>query len=173
MDGKAEATIKYKIIVISLIVAIVISAAVLVRLIIASINNQSFFGSLSYSYSTQTIPPTTYSIEIDTTTKKLRGEFYHSCSAVDCDSGTTTYVIDLTDDEYDKIRYLWDDEDARELLSSAIESICRGDKIMYNSFENSYETDRAGYDEMDQNQDGKISNREFGDRFLDYIIAEN
>lgn len=124
---------------------------------------------LKYEYFDNYIPGETYTIELNKETKELKGEFYHACSAVDCDGDRYNYTVTLTDEELTKILKLWNYKDE---LSPILECICENNMIMYNSFEESFEESIEEYNAMDINSDGKISSREFGNRWLDYAIEE-
>lgn len=123
-----------------------------------------------YTYTEHYIPPVTYKIRINKITKILNGEFYHSCSAVDCNSSTYKYSIKLTKDEYEKIMKLWNE---KETLSPILESLCENDKIFYKSFEDSYEDSVEDYNKLDLNSDGKITSRELGNQMLIDAINKN
>ena len=124
-----------------------------------------------YSYRDY-FPGVTYKIRINKITKVLYGNFYHSCSAADCE-GTTykyKYSVKLTNDEYKKIMMIWND---KKSLSPILESLCENDKVFYSSFENSFEDSIEDYNKMYTNSDGKITSREFADNWLDIVIEEN
>ena len=122
-----------------------------------------------YTYEDHTIPGNKYKIKLNTITKELKGEFHHYCSFEDCETSIYKYSITLTKDEYKKIMKLWND---KEMLSSILETLCENDKIFYNSFEDSREENLEDYNKLDLNSDGKITSREFGNRWLDYAISE-
>ena len=63
-----------------------------------------------YTYTENYIPQGTYKIKINKINKVLNGSFYHSCSAIDCDSSTYKCSIKLTKDEYEKIMKLWNNK---------------------------------------------------------------
>lgn len=128
-----------------------------------------FFTIQMYTYTDQYAPSVTYKIRINKITKTLKGKFYHSCSAADCDSTTYKYSIKLTKDEYKKIMKLWDD---KESLSPILESLCENDKIFYKSFEDSHEESLEDYNKMDLNSDDKITSREFANQWLNDVINE-
>lgn len=128
-----------------------------------------FFTIQMYTYTDQHAPSVTYKIRINKITKTLNGKFYHSCSAVDCDSTAYKYFIKLTKDEYKKIMKLWDD---KESLSPILESLCKNDEIFYKSFEDSSEESIEDYNKLDLNSDGKITSREFANQWLIDVINE-
>ena len=123
-----------------------------------------------YTYQNDITPPTTYKITINRYTKTLQGEFTSSCSYVGCNNKTVKRKIKLTSSEYKKIMILWHDKD---VLSPILEALCSGDEILYNSFSDSMEENIKDYNSMDLNNDGKITNREFANKWLNDAIKEN
>ena len=122
-----------------------------------------------YFYSNDNAPLTKYKVSINTLTKKMKGEFYHSCSAVNCLNSTKKYSITLTEDEYKKIIKLWKD---KETLSQSFEGLCADDKVFYKSFEDSREDSIEDYKKLDLNSDGIITSREFANQMLIDAINE-
>jgi len=116
------------------------------------------------------IPGASYTVEIDNDTKILKIHEEHFCSALDCD---TTYVyneIELTNEEYVLIVKVWkkinDDYDGKTYFVSALSNIASNDNVMYDSSDPFYEK------EYDLNNDGVITDREFGNVYLKNIDKE-
>ena len=89
------------------------------------------------------------------------------CSAVDCETTVTKCSVKLTNDEYEKIMLIWDN---KRDLSPILNRICKNDSVMYESFEESTISDKTKYEKVDTNSDGKISNREFANNWLNIVI---
>jgi uncharacterized protein YxeA len=147
------------------IISIIVVVAIVVGVIVVT-NNSDI---LSYEYRDYYVPGETYNITLNKKTKKLHGEFYHASSALGENGRKYKYTVTLTNEEYENIMKLWND---KETISPILESICEDDKIMYQSFENSYEENKEEYDQMDSNGDGKITSREFANKWLKGAIEE-
>ncbi len=141
---------------------IMIGLLIIVLLILVLI-----FPNSSYTYNDMRAPSTTYAIKINKYTKLLKGKFTHTCSALDCETSINKCNIKLTNDEYKKIRLLWN---KKEELSPILERLCDNNKVFYKSFEDSFEENQEEYNKMDSNSDGKVTSREFANQWLVYAI---
>lgn len=110
-----------------------------------------------------------YKVRINTITKVLYASFYHSCSYVDCFGSRNRYFIKLTEDEYKKIMKLWNE---KEKLLLIFGHLCENDKVFYESFEKSYEDSIEDYNKLDLNLDGVVTNREYGNWWLNLYIEK-
>ena len=119
-----------------------------------------------YTYTELHFPPTTYEMEIKPIVRVLKGTFFDSCSAVNCEGSTESCFIFLTRNEYKNIMKLWDDKD---ILSPILQTLCENDEIFYQSYKESLES-LDDYTKMDLNSDGKITSREFANQWLNEAV---
>ena len=113
------------------------------------------------------IPGASYNVEIDTNTKILKIHEAHFCSALDCDTRYVDNEVHLTEKEYVLIVKVWkktkDNDNIKSYFVGALSNIASDDSIMYDSSDSSYES------EYDLNNDGIVTDREFGNVYLENI----
>ena len=119
------------------------------------------------TYDDQSIPSTTYNIQINRRTKKMTVLENHSCSTVDCNNEIIENEITLTNEEFGIIQKILKLEKEKENLVSALSSLAEGEKELYKKGEDYFE------EEEDLNHDGLVTSREFGLFYLKSILEEN
>lgn len=117
-------------------------------------------------------PGSNYRVRINKISKKMIINSSHYCSYVGCKTTKTKCKIRLTNDEYHKIVVLW--KNKKDLIPQ-LETLCENEKIMINNFEEAedYYISKEEYKNMDVNNDGAVSSREFANYVLYDMIQEN
>ena len=120
---------------------------------------------LEYEYEDKHIPPTTYKIKLDYSTKELSVDEHRGCSALDCDGADYEKKITLTDDEIEKITTITSETGYnRDSLSPALAALAHGSAVMERKGDVAYDR------KTDLDNDGVVTYREFGNSWLDTII---
>ena len=142
----------------SLIVVVIVIAILIVI----------FFSTTKiYTYREDSVRGDNYVVKINKLTKLVSIKTTNLCSYKGCESKTEKCSVILTRDEYDKVMKIWDN---KKYVSPILDTICKDKKVFYESYEDSYESNKENYDAMDKNKDGKVTNREFANQWLDDVI---
>ncbi len=158
---------KKKSIIIS--VSIVIIIAVVGIFFIALSSKSKNAGVFEFSYSDDHIPPSEFQIRVNYDSKELYVHEEHSCSAVDCSENKSDNTIKLTDEEMEKISKITEDDFDRSYLTDALSSLAHDSEVMAKKDDSSWDD---MYKDADQDGDGVVTNREFGNMYLDILLAE-
>ena len=130
---------------------------------------------LVYEWQDRSIPGGEYKVNLNYATGHIQVIETRFCSAVDCPPTTVEYTGDLTKDELEKIKTITKGDYDVDLLTSALKSLAKDG--VYKTKSDLEEENREIYwlelyAEYDLNGDDVVTNQEFGNKFLDYIIED-
>lgn len=115
---------------------------------------------IKISYKTTKKPISSYNVEINRLTKKLKMYENNFCVGEDCSDELIRKSIKLTDIEYSYIKEILKEDYNKESFMKAISTLVKEDTKMFNK-------DEDGYEESDDiNLDGVVTYREFANSFL-------
>lgn len=133
-------------------------------------NNTSLTGELIYEYQDDSIPGGKYEVSLNYDTGHVQITETRFCSAVDCPSTTTEYAGDLDADELEKIKTITSkDYDAGSLTDVLVSLIKSGILKSKSEVENEKYWLEL-YAEYDLDGDDVVTNKEFGNGQLNYIM---
>ncbi|MBR3324232.1 hypothetical protein IKG24_01695 [Candidatus Saccharibacteria bacterium] len=127
-------------------------------------------GELVYEYRENSIPGGEYKVNLNYATGYVQVTETRFCSAVDCHSTTNEYSGTLDIDELKKIQTITSKDYDIDHLTKAITSLIEGGNLAVKSEHEEYWLEN--YAEDDLNQDGVVTNKEFGTKWLDYMLEE-
>ncbi len=148
----------------SKVIIIIFVLVSIICMYIYIINRQN----IEINYSNNHAPQTTYKGNLNTKTRLVKLKVYHSCSAIDCDGKEYNYNIVLNKVELEKLLIVYKKGDYNS-FSSILESICKNNQIFLTKSDDFFEE----YRRCDINSDEKITQREFGNCWVDDWLEEN
>ncbi len=125
-------------------------------------------------------PGTAYEVELILDTKMVWVEKIPGCSALDCDVSSSNFRTTLTNEEFEKVMIVLNKIDfstedkhvrLKSMLAAALYHIAADQGVFFSKEENE-ESFNMYYKEYDDNNDGIVTQREFGNHYLNTIVDE-